>query len=164
MKRKSDHTNKITRYKREGRKLLDIQWDEKGQSLYQSIRYITENINGDICTSDYNASKVVVVTASGEYRFSYSGHHSQSGFCPYGICTDVLGHILVCNNYFTFNENCFSVHLLDINGHFRSILITQDQCPKYPCALCIDHQYNFWIGGWECSTVSVYKYLQKTEK
>ncbi|XP_062616182.1 uncharacterized protein LOC134277903 [Saccostrea cucullata] len=139
---------KITRYSREGRKLQDIRRDDKGQNIYQSIDYITENINGDICTSDSNANKVVVVTASGEYRFSYSGHQSHHGFRPYGICTDV---------------HTFSVHLLDINGQFLSILLTPQQCPPRPRALCVDDQHNLWVGG-RSSTVSVYKYLQKTEK
>ncbi|XP_062585847.1 E3 ubiquitin-protein ligase TRIM33-like [Saccostrea cucullata] len=174
MGKKSDQ--KITRYDREGRKLQDIQWDDKGQNLYQSVNFIVENNNSDICVSDVCARKVVVVTASGEYRFSYSGHHSQSGFRPYGICTDVLGHILVCNGYMyqSCNENCSSVHLLDIDGHFLSFLLTpnhflslllsSEQCPLRPCALCIDDHHNLWVGGWESPTVSVYKYLQKTEK
>ncbi|XP_062596338.1 uncharacterized protein LOC134257761, partial [Saccostrea cucullata] len=139
---------KLTRYNREGRKLQDIQsWDNQGNTLYHGVHFVTENINGDICTSDFKASKVVVVTASGEYRFSYSGQESQTGFIPYGICTDVLGHILVCNNYFTFNENCFSVHLLDINGQFLCILLPPEQCPPFPSAICIDDQHNLWIGG-----------------
>ncbi|XP_062583317.1 uncharacterized protein LOC134245070 [Saccostrea cucullata] len=153
---------KITRYSRGGRKLQDIRRDDKGQNIYQSIDYITENINGDICTSDSNANKVVVVTASGEYRFSYSGHQSHHGFRPYGICTDVLGNILVCNGYPMSNDT-FSVHLLDINGQFLSLLLAPDQCPPRPCALCVDDQHNLWVGG-RSSTVSVYKYLQKTEK
>ncbi|XP_061171074.1 uncharacterized protein LOC133180617 [Saccostrea echinata] len=154
---------KITRYNREGRKLQDIQCDNEGQTLYQRVHFITENINGDICTADSSASKVVVVTASGKYRFSYSGHHSQLLFCPYGICTNVLGHILVCNNYFMYNTRYSSVHLLDIDGQFLSLLLTPKQCSPYPCVLCIDNQHNLWVGGWYSSTVSVYKYLQKTE-
>ncbi|XP_061171077.1 uncharacterized protein LOC133180621 [Saccostrea echinata] len=155
---------KITRYNRKGRQLQDIQRDDKGQSLYKSVDYITQNINGDICVSDLKAKKVVVVTASGKYRFSYSGLHAQSGFRPHGICTNVLGHILVCNGYFTLNENCSAVHLLDINGQFLSLLLTPDHCPLCPCALCIDNQHNLWVGGWDSSTISVYTYLQETEK
>ncbi|XP_061171081.1 uncharacterized protein LOC133180626 [Saccostrea echinata] len=158
---KSD--SKVTIYNREGRKLQDIKRDDEGQTLYEGIDYLTENINGDICASDNYAKKVVVVTASGEYRFSYSGHESQSGFRPYGICTDVLGHILVGNGYISHSENCSGVHLLDINGRFLSFLLTLDQCPPRPCALCIDDQHNLWVGGRRSSTVSVYKYLQKTK-
>ncbi|XP_061171184.1 uncharacterized protein LOC133180731 [Saccostrea echinata] len=131
MRIKSDQ--KITRYNRKGRKLQDIQRDDKGQTLYKSVNYITQNINGDICVSDFHARKVVVVTASGEYRFSYSGHHSQYGFIPYGICTDVLGHILVCNGYFMNDGNFSNVHLLDVNGQFLSFLLTPEPFPKYSC-------------------------------
>ncbi|XP_062597038.1 uncharacterized protein LOC134258492 [Saccostrea cucullata] len=155
---------KVTRYNKEGRKLQGIQWGDQGQSLYQRIDYITENINGDICSSDSSAGRVVVVTASGEYRFSYyglhrfsySGRHSQSRFCPFGICTDVLGQILICN----YSD----VHLLDINGQFLSFLLVKDQCPKSSCGLCIDDEHNFWIGASDSSTVSVYKYLKKTKQ
>ncbi|XP_062577456.1 uncharacterized protein LOC134239293 [Saccostrea cucullata] len=160
MERKS--SRKITRYNKEGKKLQDIQWDDKGQSLFQSIHYITENINGDICASD--AGKVVVVNASGEYNFSYTDHQSRDGFWPYGICTDVLGHILVSNSYYslTMLTNFSSVYLLDIKGQFLTLLLTPERCPPDPRALCIDDQHNLWVGGWRSSTVFVYKYLQNT--
>ncbi|XP_062595367.1 uncharacterized protein LOC134256704 [Saccostrea cucullata] len=163
-RKRKKSSNKITRYNRERTKLQDIQWDDKRKTLYRSIHFITENINGDICTSDWKARKVVMVTASGTYRFSYSGLHPQSGFIPCGICTDVLGNILVCNNYFTFIKNCFSVDLLDINGQFLSFILTSEQFPPSPHALCIDDQHNLWVGGLDSSTILVYNYLQKTEK
>ncbi|XP_061195249.1 uncharacterized protein LOC133203489 [Saccostrea echinata] len=159
--RRQEH-KRITRYNEEGRKLLDIQMDTKGQRLYQGIYYITENINGDICTSDNG--KVVVVTRLGDYRFTYSGHQSQSRFDPYGICTDILGHIIVCNGSDYSNENHSSVHLLDHNGQFISFLLTPDQCPYKPCALCVDDQHNLWVGYWRSSTATVYKYLRNTNK
>ncbi|XP_062595053.1 uncharacterized protein LOC134256425 [Saccostrea cucullata] len=153
---------KVTRYSKRGKKLQDIQRDNKGKDLFQSINFISENINGDICTSDYLARKVVLVTGSGEYRFSYSGHHSQFGFIPYGICTDVLGHILVCNGYEDSRNHCSSVHLLDMDGQFLSLLLTPDQCDMDTCALCIDKHHNLLVGGLNSSTISVYKYLEKT--
>ncbi|XP_062593290.1 uncharacterized protein LOC134254782 [Saccostrea cucullata] len=160
MKRNTE--DKITRYNKEGRKLQDIQWDGKGQELYNSVTYITENINGDICTSDNVTRKeVVVVTASGDYRFSSYGQETQDGFWPFGICTDVMGHILVCNGY---NKKCSSVHLMDMDGQFLSFLLTPEQCPPLPRALCIDEKHNLWVGGLHSSTVIVYKYLQETEK
>ncbi|XP_062603474.1 uncharacterized protein LOC134265242 [Saccostrea cucullata] len=143
---------RITRYNKEGRKLLSIQNNSRGQRLYQGIYYITENINGDICTSDNG--KVVVVTKLGDYRFTYYGHRSQSRFDPYGICTDVLGHILVCNGSDFSNENHSSVHLLDQN----------DQCPYKPYALCVDDKHGLWVGYWRSATVTVYKYLRSTNK
>ena len=61
----------------------------RGQELYDYQHYITDNTNGDICTSDYSNEVVVVVNKSGQgLRFS-----------PYWICTDALGHILVCDGY-----------------------------------------------------------------
>ncbi|XP_062571485.1 uncharacterized protein LOC134233530 [Saccostrea cucullata] len=63
------------------------------------VTYITENINGDVCISDSDKNQVLAVEKSGLIRFSYNGHHSQSAFLPYGICTDIMGHILVCNDH-----------------------------------------------------------------
>ncbi|XP_062613500.1 uncharacterized protein LOC134275244 [Saccostrea cucullata] len=107
-----DSEAKVTRYNKTGKELQNIQRDNKGQKLYGILHYITENINGDICTSDYDKG-VVVVNKSGQHRFSYTGQ--KSGFSPYGICTDVLGHILVCD---VISK---TVHLLDQNGHFLSL-------------------------------------------
>uniref|UniRef100_K1QSB8 Uncharacterized protein n=1 Tax=Magallana gigas TaxID=29159 RepID=K1QSB8_MAGGI len=55
--------------------------------------YITENNNGDIAVSDYDA--VVVTEREGRHRFSYTGHPAESVLRPRGICTDALSHILV---------------------------------------------------------------------
>ncbi|XP_061171082.1 uncharacterized protein LOC133180627 [Saccostrea echinata] len=148
---------KVTRYNREGKTLQYIQRDVTGKDLYLGVAYITENFNGDICTSDYVANKVVVVTKLGRYRFSYSGKQSQDRFCPNGICTDVMGHILVSDGY--VDSHSSSVHLLDMDGHFLSFLLTQDQCPPYPCALCIDYHNNLWIRSLNSSTVAVFKYM-----
>ncbi|XP_061171084.1 uncharacterized protein LOC133180630 [Saccostrea echinata] len=154
---------KVTRYSREGKKLQVTKNDDKGNNLYKSITYITENINGDICTTDYTAHRVVVVTRSGQHRFSYSGHQSQSGFHPYGICTDKLGHILVCNSYCPLLGNYSGVHLLDMDGQFLSLLLSPDQCPHKPRALCFDDQHTLMVGSEDSSTVTMYEYYQKEE-
>uniref|UniRef100_K1PKS0 Severin n=1 Tax=Magallana gigas TaxID=29159 RepID=K1PKS0_MAGGI len=73
--------------------------------MFSGPHYITENINGDVCVSDWSNQAVVVMDKSSQHRFSYTGQ--WSGFEPYGICTDVLGHILVCDIYSN------TVHLLD---------------------------------------------------
>ncbi|XP_062584062.1 tripartite motif-containing protein 2-like [Saccostrea cucullata] len=111
-----------------------------------------KNINGDICTSDFNKEAVVVVNKSGQHRFSYIGQGSV--FCPYGICTDVLGHILVCD------EISNSVHLLDQNGQFLSFVFTEKQLVKYPRSLCVDNEKNIYVGQRYSNTLTVYKYLQ----
>ena len=49
-----DKTAKITRYSKAGKEIQNMRKDKQGQGLYRYPRYITENINGDICTSDFN--------------------------------------------------------------------------------------------------------------
>ncbi|XP_061177424.1 uncharacterized protein LOC133186205 [Saccostrea echinata] len=160
---------KITRYNRGGKKLLDFQKNDKEKDLYSSVKYITENINGDICTTDFDASKILVVTSSGQYRFSYSGSSNDYVFHPCGICTDVLGNILVCNGCSESLEKSlivdpfkseFGIHLLDQDGRFLSLLLKHPSSPN-PRALCFDNQNNLMVGSKNSPTVTVYKYLPR---
>ncbi|XP_061167599.1 protein PML-like [Saccostrea echinata] len=148
---KKDREAKVTRYNKTGKELQNIQRDNKGQGLYRIPRYITENINGDICTSDYWKG-VVVVNKSGQHRFSYTGQ--ESGFDPYGICTDVLGHILVCDVISN------TVHLLDQDGQFLSLLLTQQQGVKYPRSVCVDDENNLYVGQLSTNTLTLFKYTK----
>ncbi|XP_052679278.1 E3 ubiquitin-protein ligase TRIM71-like [Crassostrea angulata] len=133
---------KVTRYNKTGTEIQNIQRDNKGQLLYNLPHYITENINGDVCVSDYKIA-VVVVNKSGQHRFSYTGQ--GFGFDPYGICTDIYGHILVCET----NNN--TVHLLDRDGQLLSLLLTSLQlglqCPR---SVCVDDENHLWMG--QCNT------------
>ncbi|XP_061192362.1 uncharacterized protein LOC133200592 [Saccostrea echinata] len=142
---------KVTRYNKTGKELQNIQRDNKGQGLYKEPHYITENINGDICTSDYY-NGVVVVNKSGQHRFSYTGQKSE--FHPYGICTDVLGHILVCDRISN------AVDLLDQDGQFLSLLLTQQQGVEYPRSVCVDDENNLYVGQYNTNTVTEHKYLK----
>ncbi|XP_065938566.1 E3 ubiquitin-protein ligase TRIM71 [Magallana gigas] len=149
----TDREAKVTRYNKTGTEIQNIQRDKKRQKLYSGLpRYITENINGDVCVSDWRKNAVVVVDKSGQHRFSYTGQGSR--FNPNGICTDVLGHILVCDGI------SFTVHLLDQDGQFLSLLLTKQQEVKYPCSVCVDDENNLWVGQRYTNTVRVYKYLQ----
>ncbi|XP_061182186.1 tripartite motif-containing protein 2-like [Saccostrea echinata] len=138
-----DREGKVTRYNKTGKELQNIHRDNKGQGLYSYPFYITENINGDICTSEYEKA-VVVVNKSGQHRFSYKGQGSV--FRPYGICTDVLGHILVCDLY--------NVHLLDQDGEFLSLLLTPHQVSS-PVSVCVDDENNLYVGQSGNNTVKV---------
>ncbi|XP_062566260.1 E3 ubiquitin-protein ligase TRIM71-like [Saccostrea cucullata] len=146
---KKDRQGKVTRYNKTGKELQNIQRDNKGQELYNYLRYITENINGDICTSDCNKKAVVVVNKSGQHRFSYKGQ--ESGFYPYGIGTDVLGQILVCDN------SSITVHLLDQNGQFLSLLLTPQQGVEYPRSVCVDGKNNLYVGQNFTNTLTLFK-------
>ncbi|XP_062595816.1 uncharacterized protein LOC134257189 [Saccostrea cucullata] len=141
---------KVTRYNKTGKELQNIQRDDKGLGLYSYPRYITEKINGDICTSDWGKA-VVVVNKSGQHRFSYTGQGSL--FNPYGICTDVLGHILVCDDY--------SIHILDQDGQFLSLLLTQQQA-RHPICVNKDNENNLYVGQGITfnNKIKVFKYLQ----
>ncbi|XP_062597972.1 protein PML-like [Saccostrea cucullata] len=149
---KIGEVGKVTRYNKTGKELQNIQRDNKGQKLYSEPHYITENINGDICTSDWSKKAVVVVNKSGQHRFSYKGQESE--FNPYGICTDVLGHILVCDGVSD------TVHLLDQDGQFLSLLLTQQQGVEYPRSVCVDDENNLYVGQRDTNTLTVYKYIK----
>ncbi|XP_078313037.1 uncharacterized protein LOC111135985 [Crassostrea virginica] len=143
---------KVIRYNKAGKEIQNTQRDNKGQELYSDPHYITENINGDICTSDYRKHAVVVVNKSGQHRFSYTGQGSE--FDPWGICTDVLGHILVCDNVSK------SVHLLDQDGGFLSVILSPQQGIQHPRGVCLDDENNLYVGQAGTNIVTVYKYLQ----
>ncbi|XP_022345275.1 uncharacterized protein LOC111137872 [Crassostrea virginica] len=151
-KRRVTFGAKVTRYSKAGLEIQKIKRDNQGQELYDTPNYITENINGDICTSDYKKCAVVVVNKSGEHKFSYTGLGSI--FLPLGICTDVLGHILVCD--------CSSntVHLLDQDGGFLFDILTLQEGIKYPRAVCMDVENNLYVGQDGTKSVKVYQYLQ----
>ncbi|XP_052683018.1 uncharacterized protein LOC128163452 [Crassostrea angulata] len=142
----------VTRYNKTGTELQDIQRDNKEEVLYIFPLYITENINGDILVSDFRKNAVVVVNKLGQHRFSYTGQVPV--FNPYGICSDVLGHILVCGFYSD------TVDLLDQDGQFLSLLLTKQQGLQYPSSLCVDDENNLILGQRNTNTVTVYKYLQ----
>ncbi|XP_022306140.2 uncharacterized protein LOC111112704 [Crassostrea virginica] len=146
----TDKEAKVTRYSKTGKEIQNIQRDNQGQGLYDYPHYITENINGDICTSDFKKQSVVVVNKSGQHRFSYTGQ--KAGFCPWGICTDVLGHILVCDSN--------TVHLLDQDGGFKSVILSSQQEIYGPRGVCVDDENNLYVGQVFTSIVTVYKYLK----
>ncbi|XP_062566184.1 uncharacterized protein LOC134228548 [Saccostrea cucullata] len=123
---------KVTRYNKTGKELQNIQSDDKGQELYGILHYITENMNGDICTSNISRS-VVVVNKSGQHRFSYTGQ--KLVFHPYGICTDVVGHILVCDG-------------------------VSQQRVEFPRSVCVDCENNLCLEQLTTNILTVYKYLQ----
>ncbi|XP_078312687.1 uncharacterized protein LOC111136690 [Crassostrea virginica] len=109
-----DKEAKVTRYNKTGKEIQNIQMDNQGHELCKYPYYITENINDDICISDDIKSAVVVVNKSGQYRFSYAGQSRL--FHPCGICTDILGNILVCD---CFSEN---IHLVNQHGEYLSLI------------------------------------------
>ena len=74
-------------------------------------------------------------------------------FGPCGICTDVLGHILVCDGVSD------TVDLLDQDGRFLSFILSSQRGIKPPRGVCVDDENNLYVGQLT-NTVKVYKYLQ----
>ncbi|XP_062575928.1 tripartite motif-containing protein 2-like [Saccostrea cucullata] len=144
---------RVTRYDNTGRQILqNIERDCNGENLFQLPHYLTENVNGDVCVSDYDKSAVIIVNRQGDLRFTYKGHRSSSEFHPYGICVDSDGHILVCDM-----END-SVHCLDQDGHFLSFVLTSEHGISGPSGLTIDNQSVLYLTQYNTNKVKMYKF------
>lgn len=144
--------SKIKRYDNDGLMIREYNKNMTKKRLYEFPTYICENKNEDVCTSDHRKKAVVVVSKSGRHKFSYQGS-SQRTFSPNGICTDDLGHLLICDGASN------TVHIVDENGSFIALLINEEFGLKNPCGLCLDEENNLLVGQWDKKTISVFKYL-----
>ncbi|XP_065931157.1 uncharacterized protein [Magallana gigas] len=146
-------TAKVTRYNQSGRLTQTIQNDNTGLQLYGYPIYITENNNGDVVVSDC-FSAVVVTERGGRHRFSYTGHPSGSGLRSFGICTDPLSHILVCD------DTTHTVQMLDRDGQFLSHLLIRPSGIFSPWSLSYDvNTHRLWVGSPWVNTVVIYRYI-----
>lgn len=132
-----------------------IEHDINGLEIYRQPSYITENNNGNIVVSDYRA--VVVTELGGKYRFSYTGHPAGTVLWPYGICTDPLSHILVCDG------RTKKVQMLDKNGNFLSYLLTSSGV-FIPRSLSYDfNNHRLWVGSSNINEVCVYNHKTQSD-
>ena len=140
-------TGRVMRCDGTGRKIGDIELDEEGQRLYGFPLYITENkMNGDIVVSDDIKKALVVVDRSGRHRFDYKGHSTDKSFRPRGVCTDVLGRILVSHaGYDDDSEDVCCISLLDRDGRFLTRLLTQPGNSDEFNSLCVDDNNNIYV-------------------
>ncbi|XP_062586577.1 uncharacterized protein LOC134248167 [Saccostrea cucullata] len=136
------HDHKIVRYT--GLKAIqEIENDSDGNPIFQRgnfIIYLAENKNGDICASDGNAKKVVVMAATGAVRFRYDGDQAKRKkyFSPEQIATDSRSQIIVTDH----NNDC--IHILDQNGQFLQCV---DDCGlDTPGGLSVDSKGRCWVG------------------
>ncbi|XP_065922626.1 uncharacterized protein [Magallana gigas] len=151
-------TGKVTRYNQSGQLTQTIHYHNTGRGLYSYPRYITENNNGDVVVSN-SFSAVVVTERGGRHRFSYTGHPSGSRLEPWGICTDALSHILVCD------LKTLTVQMLNKDGQFLSHLLTKSQEMGRPWSLRYDvNTHRLWVGSVDNNNkVCVYRYITRQD-
>lgn len=115
--------------------------------------YIDQNSNGDICLS---FGIVIVLRTNGEYKFTYKGKEAplSQPFLSRGLCTDVLGHILVAD------ENNRAIHVLDKDGCFLTMLTIPGEPGAIPISVCLDRKNNLGIGCAD-GEIRILKYLDQ---
>ncbi|XP_061187362.1 uncharacterized protein LOC133195516 [Saccostrea echinata] len=150
---------KVTRHNGVGQHIQTIQYSKTSQGLYSRPNYITENRNGDVIVSNIIGifhGDVVVTDHRGTYRFSYTGPPSGSELCPYGICTDALSHILVCD------YNTDTIQLIDKDGQFLTLILTELQGIHRPGSLSYDDKtHALWVGSLNSKKMRVYRYIER---
>ena len=138
MFREDTKIGKVLRYNHTGELLQTIYNDTAGRKLFCGPFYITENNNGDIVVSDDVARAVVVTSRGGRHRFSYKGPSGKE-ILPFGICTDALSNILVCDDITN------TIQIMDNDGVFLAYLPTKLSSPR---SLCYDKDaHRLWIGS-----------------
>lgn len=149
------HSSKILRYNQTGFLTQTIEHDNSGLELYKDIISITENTNGDVVVSDTDilSGAVVVTERGGRHRFNYTGHPPGSELQPLGICTDAFSNILVCD------EKTNTVHILDSDGQFLSLIFSKSLEIVQPYSVSYDYNTHLlWVGSKE-SKLCVIQYL-----
>lgn len=133
-----------------------IQFNDSGKPLFSTegnTKYISENRNLDICVSDYGKCAVVVISRSGQLRFTYTGfpRKTKVQLNPCGITTDSQCRILIAD----LNNEC--VHILDQDGNFLSYI---DNCNlRAPWGLCVDTKDNPFVAENRTGIVKKIRYV-----
>nr|XP_022312688.1 uncharacterized protein LOC111117750 isoform X2 [Crassostrea virginica] len=158
MCREDTYTGKVMRYDNTGKRKQTIPHNDNTPHTLYPV-YITENNNGDVVVSDYDREAVVVTSGEGVHRFSYTGPPpSGSGLEPRGICTDVMSHILVSDEWTD------TVQMLDRDGQFLSYVFTR-QTPGMdyrPYSLSYDvTTHAVYVGSLSNNTMSVCRYINR---
>ncbi|XP_062595035.1 E3 ubiquitin-protein ligase TRIM71-like [Saccostrea cucullata] len=151
------YTARVVKYSSSGRKIQEFQTDQNGEGLFIRPSLVCENVNEDICVTDWELCKVVVLNKGGYLKFKYEGNVPsrmlKATFNPHGVATDSLGHILIADNA----NN--AIHLISKDGDFLSYILTEDDGISQPYGISVDMSDNLCLVEQDKARVKVYQYL-----
>lgn len=149
---------KVVRYSGSTEKQC-IQNDENGKAFFSpdDSKYLAVNRNQDICVADYRAKRVVVITATGKLRFTYTGStpNTIESFDPVGITTDSLCRILIADGH------CHYIHIIDQEGQFLRYIDNLNL--RGPWGLCIDTNDNLFVAECDLGKIEKIQYCVTTD-
>lgn len=151
---KPEHKNCLQVYSKEGRLKREIERDVNGDKIFAYPEYIDVNINGDMIISDIEREHVVILNNDGKVRLVYKGPPKgtlDKPFDPRDVKCDKDGNIVVCD----INNN--SLHLLDINGAFIRLLLSEENGLYWPDVVAIDNRGHIWVRELWQHTVKIFK-------
>lgn len=127
-----------------------IRWynDSQDQLVYKCPLYITENVNGDICTSDSTKNAVMLAMVNpGSHTFTQLEHPNGISD-PKGICTDTRGNVIVC-----FNK---AVYMWDTSTGTWCQLPQNETIENNPVSVCVDTNQFLHVGSNKHNKVKKY--------
>lgn len=149
---------KVVRYSGSTEKQC-IQNDENGKAFFSpdDSKYLAVNRNQDICVADYRAKRVVVISATGKLRFTYTGStpNTIESFDPVGITTDSLSRILIADGH------CHYIHIIDQEGQFLRYIDNLNL--RGPWGLCIDTNDNLFVAECDLGKIEKIQYCVTTD-
>ena len=130
---------------------------DKSQNLFKRPIRVTVNANKDIIVSEWAKGNdhVVALTSDGKMKWRYHGPVTvqlERPFVPNALATDKYCQILIADSH---NR---AVHLVDKDGHFIKLLLTERNGLGEPWSVAVDSEGYLWVGDTE-GTVRVYKYM-----
>jgi hypothetical protein len=135
-------------YSKDGKLLREIGPQLGPKTQFQRLYRVAVNGNGDLCVSDNDgdsdSKSVIIMDGSGNIRATYTGPPDtvtlEEAFNPRGICCDRYNHIMVAD----VSNSC--VHMLDGDGHFLQILLSESDGLYEPWSVAVDPAGHLWVG------------------
>ena len=132
-----------------------------------STRYVTVNINGDICVTDEKDQSVIIFNGNLEekirIRNPYEKDELNKNFCPMGICHDSFGRLIIADS------NNFSVIRIELDNSYSQASLQPSVILKdglsgvkklsYPTLVAMGPGPKLWV---VCrDTIQVFDYMDK---